>query len=69
MAGAKESHNLVVANTVAHFTTGSSNCGPAWSYPSDMRVRVKATGFKHLPRYHRGFAMSRCSSTIKETRC
>jgi len=48
MAGAGEGHNLLVANLVAtfHHQLRSSPCRV---YPSDMRVRVSATGLYTYP--------------------
>jgi len=48
MAGAREGHNLLVANLVArlHEQLGSRPCRV---YPSDMRIRVNATGLYTYP--------------------
>lgn len=48
MAGAKEAHNLLVANAIAalHQLFRSRPCRV---YPSDMRVQVKATGLYTYP--------------------
>jgi Uma2 family endonuclease len=48
MAGAKEAHNLVVANLVAGLHR-QFRSRPCRVYPSDMRVRVPATGLQTYP--------------------
>jgi Uma2 family endonuclease len=48
MAGAKEAHNLLVANLVADLHQ-QLRSRPCRVYPSDMRVRVSATGLYTYP--------------------
>jgi Uma2 family endonuclease len=48
MAGAKEAHNLLVANTLASLHR-QLRSRPCRVYPSDMRVRVSATGLSTYP--------------------
>jgi Uma2 family endonuclease len=48
MAGAKEAHNLVVSNLVARLHQ-QLRSRPCRVYPSDMRVRVRATGLYTYP--------------------
>jgi Uma2 family endonuclease len=46
MAGAREAHNLIVANVLFQIY-GQVRSGPCRVYPSDMRVRVSATGLTY----------------------
>jgi Uma2 family endonuclease len=48
MAGAREAHNLIVANVLFQIF-GQVRSGPCRVYPSDMRVRVSATGLYTYP--------------------
>jgi len=48
MAGAREAHNLVVANLLSQIHS-QLRSRPCRVYPSDMRVRVKATGLYTYP--------------------
>ena len=48
MAGANEAHNLVVANLVRELSKQLRN-RPCRVYPSDMRVRIPATGLYTYP--------------------
>jgi Uma2 family endonuclease len=48
MAGAKEAHNLLVANVVAAIHR-QFRTRPCRVYPSDMRVRIRATGLFTYP--------------------
>jgi len=48
MAGAKEAHNLLVANLVGRLHE-QLRSRPCRVYPSDMRVRVSATGLYTYP--------------------
>lgn len=48
MAGAKRAHNLVVANLVTALCT-TLRARPCEVYPSDMRVKVSATGLYTYP--------------------
>jgi len=48
MAGAGEAHNVLVTNLVAGLHQ-QFRSRPCRVYPSDMRVRVSATGCIHIP--------------------
>jgi len=48
MAGASERHNLIVANLVAEFRSQFKR-RPCKVYPSDMRVKIPATGLYTYP--------------------
>lgn len=48
MAGAKEAHNLLVANSIRDLGQ-QLRSGPCRVYPSDMRVQVRATGLYTYP--------------------
>jgi Uma2 family endonuclease len=48
MAGASERHNTIVANLVAEFRSQFKN-RPCKVYPSDMRVKIPATGLYTYP--------------------
>src|ERR1039457_4742896 len=48
MAGAREAHNLIVGNLLAQIHA-QLRSGPCRVYPSDMRVRVSATGLYTYP--------------------
>ena len=48
MAGAREAHNLLVANLLAALHR-QVRSGPCRVYPSDMRVHVKSTGLYTYP--------------------
>jgi Uma2 family endonuclease len=48
MAGAAERHNLIVTNIVRELS-GQTRHRPCRVYPSDMRVRVSATGLYTYP--------------------
>jgi Uma2 family endonuclease len=48
MAGAREAHNLIVVNLLAQIHA-QLRSGPCRVYPSDMRVRVSATGLYTYP--------------------
>src|SRR5438132_477901 len=48
MAGAKEAHNLLVANIVGELVQ-QFRCRSCRVYPSDMRVRVKPSGLYTYP--------------------
>ncbi len=49
MAGAKEAHNLVVAHLKSRLGCATPITQPCRVYPSDMRVRVPATGLQTYP--------------------
>jgi Uma2 family endonuclease len=48
MAGAREAHNLIVGNLIGQIHA-QLRSGPCRVYPSDMRVRVSATGLYTYP--------------------
>jgi Uma2 family endonuclease len=48
MAGASERHNLIVANLVGEFRSQLKG-RPCKVYPSDMRVKIRATGLYTYP--------------------
>ena len=48
MAGASREHNLIVGNLVGELWQKLRN-GPCEVYPSDMRVKVDATGLYTYP--------------------
>ena len=48
MAGASDQHNLIVANLVAEFRAQFKS-RPCKVYPSDMRVKIPATGLYTYP--------------------
>jgi Uma2 family endonuclease len=48
MAGAREAHNLLVANLIADLH-GQLRRTPCRVYPSDMRVHIKSTGLYTYP--------------------
>lgn len=48
MAGASERHNLIVANLVGEFRSQLKQ-RPCKVYPSDMRVKIQATGLYTYP--------------------
>jgi Uma2 family endonuclease len=48
MTGAKESHNLITANTLASLH-GQLRQKPCRVYPSDMRIKVQRTGLNTYP--------------------
>jgi Uma2 family endonuclease len=48
MAGASEAHNLIVTNVVALLWNGLRG-RPCRTYPSDMRVKIPATGLYTYP--------------------
>ena len=48
VAGAREAHNLIVAHVISQLVL-QLRSGPCRVYPSDMRVRVSATGLYTYP--------------------